>query len=123
MGAWDIGQQATYVSIFARLLPSQKGLLVRLLQRTNGIVAMVGDGANDTVALKAADVGIAFGGNASPIARRVSQIFINDLADLVTIVQGARRIRQSLNGLAEIRAIVLISTLLGLYAWLLKMIW
>lgn len=123
MGAWDIGQQATYVSIFARLLPSQKGLLVRLLRRQNGIVAMVGDGANDTVALKAADVGIAFGSNASPIARRVSQIFINDLADLVTIVQGARRIRQSLDDLAALRAMILLATLLGLYAWLLKTIW
>lgn len=113
MGAWDIGEQATFVSVFARLLPSQKGLLVRLLQRTSGVVAMVGDGANDTVALKAADIGIAFGRDASPIARRVSQVFINDLADLVTIVQGARRRRQSLDDLAAIRAIMLIAIILG----------
>ncbi len=123
MGVGDVGQQATYVSIFARLLPSQKGLLVRLLQRPNGIVAMVGDGANDTVALKAADIGIAFGSNASPLARRVSQIFINDLTDLVTIVRGARRIRQSLAYLAALRAMILLAIFLGLYVWLLKMIW
>lgn len=117
MGTWDIGEQASYVSIFTRLLPSQKGLLVRLLQQKNKVVAMVGDGANDTVALKVADIGIAFGSDASPLAKRVSPIQINDLTDLVTIIQGARRRQERLDELAAFRAMLLIVIFLVLYAW------
>lgn len=81
--------------------------------------SMGGDGANDTVALKAADVGIAFGSDGSPLAKRVSPILINDLADLVTLIQGAKKIRERRDELAAIRAMLLLLTFLGLYGWLL----
>ena len=44
--------------VFGRMSPNQKVLLVELLQKEEIQVAMVGDGANDCGALKAADVGL-----------------------------------------------------------------
>ena len=104
MATADIAHQATYVSVFARLLPAQKGVLVRLLQQKGQVVAMVGDGANDTVALSVADVGIAFGREGSPLARRVAPILIDDLADVERIVHAARRMRRNSDDLAVLRA-------------------
>jgi len=111
----EIARQSDYISVFARLLPSQKGILVMLLQQRNHFVAMVGDGANDTVALKVADVGISFVENSSPLAKRVSKILINDLADLLTITQSARRIKWLVKYLMLFRVTILISMLLILY--------
>lgn len=116
MALQEVARQADHVSIFARLLPSQKGVLVRLLQQRGQSVAMVGDGANDTVALKAADVGISFGESSSPLAKRVSRILIHDLADLLAIIEGARRIERRLRYLRLFRLAALISMLAGLYA-------
>jgi len=116
----EIARQSDYTSVFARLSPSQKGILIMLLQQRNNFVAMVGDGANDTVALKVADVGIAFAENSSPLAKRVSKILINDLADLLTIIQSARRIKWRVKYLVLFRVITLISMLLILYTLVLN---
>ena len=120
MGYADVAWQATYVSIFARLLPSQKGVLVRLFQQSNHLVAMVGDGLNDTIALRAAAVGISFVENSSPIARRVSKLLINDVADLLPLIRSARSIKWWVRFLTLLRVAVLIAVFLGLYAWMLN---
>jgi len=120
MALQEVEQQAAHVSIFARLLPSQKGVLVRLLQQRGDCVAMVGDGANDTVALRAADVGLSFVESSSPLARRVSRVLINDLADVLLIITGAKRIERRLKYLMLFRVIALISMLSGLYGWVLR---
>jgi len=111
----EIARQSDYTSVFARLSPSQKGILIMLLQQRNNSVAMVGDGANDTVALKVADVGISFVENSSPLAKRVSKILINDTADLLNIIQSARRIRRRTKYLMLLRVSILISMLMVLY--------
>jgi Ca2+-transporting ATPase len=116
----EVARQSDYVSVFARLLPSQKGVLIMLLQQRNNCVAMIGDGANDTVALKVADVGISFVENSSPLAKRVSKILINDLADLLTTIQSARRIKWRVKYLMLFRGIILLSMFLILYAWMLN---
>jgi len=116
----EIARQSDHVSVFARLLPSQKGILVMLLQQRGHFVAMVGDGANDTVALKVADVGISFVENSSPLAKRVSKILINDLADLLTIFQSARRIKWRIKYLVLFRVTILVLMLLILYRLMLN---
>ena len=120
MALSDVARQAAYVSIFARLLPSQKGVLVRLFQQTYHCVAMVGDGANDTLALKAAQVAISFMKNSSPMARRVSDILISDLSDLLTVIQEATTIQWQVGWLLSARDLAVIAMLLAWYAWNLR---
>jgi magnesium-transporting ATPase (P-type) len=116
----EIARQSDHISVFARLSPSQKGILIMLLQQRNNSVAMVGDGANDTIALKVADVGISFVENSSPLAKRMSKILINDSADLLTIIQSARRLKWRVKYLMLSRIIGLISMLLVLYMLMLN---
>ena len=104
----EIARQSHYISVYARLLPSQKAILIMLLQQRNNSVAMVGDGANDTVALKVADVGISFVESSSHFAKRVSKILINDLPDMLTIIQSARRIKQRIKYLMWFRVTILL---------------
>ena len=82
-------------------------------------MAMVGDGANDTIALRSANVGISFVENSSPFAQTESRILIHDLADVLAIVRGAKRIEQRLGALRLFRAIALVAVLLSLYEWML----
>jgi P-type Ca2+ transporter type 2C len=113
----EVGRQSAYCSIFARLLPSQKGLVIRLLQQRHHRVAMVGDGANDGVALKVADVGISFVQNSSPIARRLSKILIVDIADLLRLIEASDRIKARASEMHALRAMLLVMTFLGIYVW------
>jgi len=116
----EIARQSDHISVFARLSPSQKAILIMLMQQRGNPIAMVGDGANDTIALKVADVGISFVQNSSHLAKRVSEILINDSADLLTLIQSARRIKWRARYLMLFRAIVLASMLVILYTFMLN---
>jgi Ca2+-transporting ATPase len=114
----EIAKQSDYVSIFARLLPSQKGVLIRLMQQRNRVVVMVGDGFNDVIALRAADVGVSLKENSSPFARRVSKILINDLADLSFIIEKSNGILRFEKWFKIFRVFFIISILFILYFWI-----
>ncbi len=66
------------VHIFARVSPAHKLQIVQALQRSGEIVAMTGDGINDSPALKAANIGVAMGQNGAEVARSVSDIVLED---------------------------------------------
>jgi Ca2+-transporting ATPase len=66
------------VHIFARISPANKLEIVQALQRAGKVVAMTGDGINDTPALKAAEVGIAMGHTGTDIAREVADVVLED---------------------------------------------
>ncbi|HYZ62992.1 MAG TPA: cation-transporting P-type ATPase [Acetobacteraceae bacterium] len=79
--------------VFARVTPAQKLLIVRALQRSGTRVAVVGDGTNDSPALRGADVGIAMGGLASSeAAREAADVVLptNDLAALPIAIERGR---------------------------------
>ena len=95
MGLAEVARQSDYCSIFARLLPSHKATLIRLLQGRDQLVAMVGDGPNDGLALKAADISISFFENSSPVARQLSKILINDLSELLILLESSSRLKRA----------------------------
>lgn len=66
------------VGVFARVTPSQKARIVRSLQRTGRVVAMVGDGANDAPAIRLAHVGVALGELSTSAARSAADVVLTD---------------------------------------------
>ena len=73
------------ISVFARVTPAQKVRIVRALQRSGRVVAMVGDGANDAAAIRLANVGVAVGEQSTTAARAAADIVLTD-ARLATLV-------------------------------------
>jgi cation-transporting ATPase E len=80
-------------STFGRVRPDQKRAMVRALQSSGNTVAMTGDGVNDVLALKDADIGVAMGAGSSA-SRAVAQIVLldNKFATLPYVVGEGRRV-------------------------------
>ena len=80
-------------SAFGRVTPQQKREVVGALQSTGHVVAMTGDGVNDALALKDADIGVAMG-NGSPATRAVAQLVLLDgrFSHLPDVVAEGRRV-------------------------------
>jgi len=76
-------------TIFARIEPQQKQLIVTQLIEAGHYVAVTGDGVNDAPALKAAHVGVAMGKRGSDVARESADIILAD-DNFASIVEGVR---------------------------------
>lgn len=86
--------------IFSRVSPDEKLKIVALLKEKGEVVAVTGDGVNDTLSLKKADIGIAMGQKGSKIAREAaSMVLLND--DFSTIVVAIREGRLIYNNLKK----------------------
>lgn len=80
----DLSEAVKTVDIYARVSPSQKLRIVRAMQQSGEIVALVGDGVNDAPALKEANIGIVVG-SASDVAKETADMVLLD-SNFKTIV-------------------------------------
>jgi P-type Ca2+ transporter type 2C len=92
LSAAELGLAARRAHAFTRISPGQKLRIVRALQNSGAVVAMFGDGINDSPALRAADVGIAIGRDGTAAAREVADVFFatEDLAALPMAIERGR---------------------------------
>ncbi|MEO6940625.1 MAG: cation-translocating P-type ATPase [Candidatus Kapaibacterium sp.] len=93
VSAQELQEKLKAVNVFARISPSQKLELVKLLKASGAIVAMTGDGVNDAPALKTAHIGVAMGGRGTDVAREAASVILtqDDFPTLVLSVRLGRR--------------------------------
>ncbi|MFH8346747.1 HAD-IC family P-type ATPase [Streptomyces sp. NPDC018045] len=89
----EMGKALEDGAVFGRVTPQQKRDMVGALQKRGRIVAMTGDGVNDVLALKDADIGVSMGAG-SEATKAVAQIVLldNSFATLPSVVAEGRRV-------------------------------
>ena len=99
----DLGEALERSSVFGRVQPHQKRAMVWALQRRGHVVAMTGDGVNDVLALKEADLGVAMG-SGSDATRAVAQVVLLDssFAALPAVLAEGRRVIANIERVANL---------------------
>lgn len=87
----ELRERLKTVSVFARVLPKDKLRLIEILQEDpEKVVAVTGDGVNDSLAIKSADIGIAMGIEGTDVTREVADMVLQD-DNFATIVNAVRQ--------------------------------
>lgn len=84
--------------VLSRVSPQEKFTIVKLLKSMDEVVAVTGDGVNDTLSLKRADIGVAMGKQGSDVAKEAAEIVLTDdnFTTLVVAIREGRTIFQNL---------------------------
>ncbi|MGM9971480.1 MAG: HAD-IC family P-type ATPase [Anaeroplasmataceae bacterium] len=108
----EVMRVATKYTVFGRVSPAQKKLLVTTLKEAGKTVAMTGDGVNDILALKEADCSISVA-SGSEAARNVSHLVLldNNFGSMPKVVAEGRRV---INNVAKVSKLFLTKTIFSL---------
>ncbi len=93
MSLQEVAEIADKFTVFGRVTPEQKHILIKTLKNKGKVVAMTGDGVNDTLALKEADCSIAMA-DGSEVARNISNIVLleSNFSCLPHVVKEGRQV-------------------------------
>ncbi|MDE7158605.1 MAG: HAD-IC family P-type ATPase [Clostridiales bacterium] len=105
----EVENVAGQYTVFGRVTPEQKAILVRTIKKQGNTVAMTGDGVNDILALKEADCAISVA-SGSEAARNVSHLVLtdNNFMNLPSVVYEGRRV---INNIKNSAALYIMKTL------------
>lgn len=120
----ELKQQVEYTDVFARVSPEHKLRIVEALRQDDEVVAMTGDGVNDSPSIKRANIGVAMGITGTDVAKESADMVLTDdnYASIVAAVEQGRIIYDNIrkfvffllsSNVAEIMVIFL-ATLAGL---------
>ena len=89
----EVEQMADQFTVFGRVTPEQKYTIIKALKNKGKVVAMTGDGVNDTLALKEADCSIAMA-DGSEVARNISKLVLleSNFSSLPSVVKEGRQV-------------------------------
>lgn len=106
----EVENAAKEYTVFGRVTPEQKAILIRALKKAGHTVAMTGDGVNDILAMKEADCAVSVA-SGSDAARNVSNLVLqdNNFASMPRIVNEGRRV---INNVKDSAALYITKTLL-----------
>ena len=99
----EVENVASKYTVFGRVTPEQKAILVRAIKKQSNTVAMTGDGVNDILALKEADCAISVA-SGSEAARNVSHLVLmdNNFLSLPSVVNEGRRVINNIKSSASL---------------------
>lgn len=122
--AGELPAAARAATIFYRTSPRHKSKIVRALQSTGLLVGMTGDGVNDAVALRAADIGIAMGRSGTDVCKEAADMILvdDDLATVLAAIEEGKCIFHNIRNFVRFQlstsiaalSLVTLSTLLRL---------
>ncbi|MGW4286070.1 HAD-IC family P-type ATPase [Streptomyces sp. NPDC004673] len=117
----DLAKAVDRATVFGRVTPQQKREMVGALQSQGRTVAMTGDGVNDVLALKDADIGVSMG-SGSEATRAVAQIVLlnNSFATLPSVVAEGRRV---IGNITRVATLFLVKTVYSVLLALLVVCW
>ncbi|MFD9002797.1 HAD-IC family P-type ATPase [Streptomyces sp. NPDC059582] len=117
----DMARALDEATVFGRVTPQQKRDMVGALQSRGHTVAMTGDGVNDVLALKDADIGVSMG-SGSEATRAVAQIVLlnNSFATLPSVVAEGRRV---IGNITRVATLFLVKTVYSVLLAVLVVCW
>ncbi|MBQ7912784.1 MAG: HAD-IC family P-type ATPase [Clostridia bacterium] len=109
----EVETAATQYTVFGRVTPEQKAILIRAIKNAGNTVAMTGDGVNDILAMKEADCAISVA-SGSEAARNIANLVLqdNNFASMPQIVNEGRRV---INNIKNSASLYIMKTLLTLF--------
>ena len=109
----EVETAASQYTVFGRVTPEQKAILIRAIKQSGNTVAMTGDGVNDILAMKEADCAISVA-SGSEAARNIANLVLqdNNFSSMPQIVNEGRRV---INNIKNSASLYIMKTLLTLF--------